>query len=175
MDFDEEWRQLKEAAARRTASAAEGAEPPAGTGAVPPPSPVAVTVDAARVAALERIAGFRRSLVLVPLDGDGAPLTLAFGGLAWICAFSDETALGRFALARDEETHDWPYRRTYGSRLLDEVVPAAGFPCGVALDAAGPDGWVLPPVRGVVPDRVALDSAPPARTPPHPNHGGAPE
>ncbi|MFE9662945.1 MULTISPECIES: SseB family protein [unclassified Streptomyces] len=132
--------------------------------------------DAARVAVLERIAGFRQSLVLVPLDGDGDPLTLAFGGLAWICAFTDEEALARFATARGEAARDWPYRRTYGFRLLDEVVPAAGFPCGVALDAAGPDGWVLPPVRGVVPDRAALDAAHPGppRTPPHPNDGGAP-
>ncbi|MFD7548203.1 SseB family protein [Streptomyces sp. NPDC059816] len=130
-------------------------------------APTSVSSETARVAVLERIAGFRESLVLVPLDGDGDPLTLAFGGLAWICAFTDEEALGRFATARGEETRDWPYRRTYGFWLLDEVAGAAGFPCGVALDAAGPDGWVLPPVRGIVPDRAALDAAHPDPPPAH--------
>lgn len=37
------------------------------------------------------------------------------------------------------------------------MIPALDFPCGVALDAAGPDGIVFPPVRGLVPDGAALD------------------
>lgn len=43
-------------------------------------------------------------------------------------------------------------------RLLDAAVPAVGVPCGVALDCAdGQDGMLFPPVRGVVPDGVAVD------------------
>ena len=51
------------------------------------------------------------------------------------------------------------YRTVLGARLLDVAVPAAGVPCGVALDCAdGPDGAVFPPVRGIVPDAVAVDA-----------------
>ncbi|MFY4723926.1 hypothetical protein [Streptomyces sp. LaBMicrA B280] len=46
--------------------------------------------------------------------------------------------------------------RWLGARLLDAAVPAAGVPCGVALDAGGP-GALFPPVAGIVPDRVAVD------------------
>ncbi|MFI1284624.1 hypothetical protein ACH4U5_28420 [Streptomyces sp. NPDC020858] len=71
--------------------------------------------------------------------------------------FSDEEALGRFAEARGEGDREWTYRRVVGARLLDEVVPAVGFPCGVAWNAAGPDGMTFPPLRGIVPDAAALD------------------
>ncbi|QTE00593.1 hypothetical protein [Streptomyces cyanogenus] len=101
---------------------------------------------------------FRRTAVLVPVDGDDAPLTGDFGGVRWIYAFSNESALARFALARGEGGREWAYQRWLGARLLDAVVPAAGVPCGVALDCAdGEDGMVFPPVRGIVPDAVAVD------------------
>ncbi|MFF8906844.1 hypothetical protein [Streptomyces olivaceoviridis] len=101
---------------------------------------------------------FRRTAVLVPVDQDDAPLTADFGGVRWFYAFSDEGALARFALARGEGDREWPYQRWLGARLLDAAVPAAGVPCGVALDCAdGEDGVVFPPVRGIVPDGVAVD------------------
>ncbi|MEU6594301.1 hypothetical protein ABZ923_34720 [Streptomyces sp. NPDC046881] len=101
---------------------------------------------------------FRRTAVLVPVDEDDVPLTGDFGGVRWIYAFSDEHALARFALARGEGAREWTYQRWLGARLLDAVVPAVGVPCGVALDCAdGEDGMVFPPVRGIVPDAVAVD------------------
>ncbi|MFF7091735.1 hypothetical protein ACFY9A_04955 [Streptomyces rubradiris] len=101
---------------------------------------------------------FRRTPVLVPVDEAGDPLTGDFGGVRWIYAFSDEPALARFALARGEGGREWAYQRWLGARLLDAMVPAVGVPCGVALDCAdGEDGMVFPPVRGVVPDEVAVD------------------
>ncbi|GGS78779.1 hypothetical protein GCM10010206_46530 [Streptomyces cinerochromogenes] len=101
---------------------------------------------------------FRRTAVLVPVDEDEAPLTADFGGVRWIYAFSDEGALARFAVARGEGARDWAYQRWLGARLLDAAVPAVGMPCGVALDCAdGEDGMVFPPVRGIVPDAVAVD------------------
>lgn len=101
---------------------------------------------------------FRRTAVLVPVDEEGDPLTGDFGGVRWIYAFSDESALARFALARGEGGREWAYQRWLGARLLDAMVPAVGVPCGVALDCAdGEDGMVFPPVRGVVPDEVAVD------------------
>ncbi|MFE4262446.1 hypothetical protein [Streptomyces sp. NPDC056883] len=144
--FDEEWAQLRAEAAGRAASA-------------PAVVPVAGSdpVTDARDTALERLADFRGRLVLVPFDERGGLWTAALGGLDWICAFTGEETLARFAEARGEAGREWPYRIVVGARLLDEVVPALDFPCGVALDAAGPDGMVFPPVRGIVPDAAALD------------------
>ncbi|KOV90831.1 hypothetical protein ADL04_35475, partial [Streptomyces sp. NRRL B-3648] len=50
---------------------------------------------------------FRRTAVLVPVDGDEAPLTGDVGGVRWIYAFSNELALARFALARGEGGREW--------------------------------------------------------------------
>ncbi|MEU1008924.1 hypothetical protein [Streptomyces sp. NPDC005890] len=101
---------------------------------------------------------FRRTAVLVPVDEDDAPLVADFGGMRWIYAFSNEQSLARFALARGEGAREWAYQRWLGARVLDAVVPAVGVPCGVALDCAdGEDGMVFPPVRGIVPDAVAVN------------------
>ncbi|MFG2634885.1 hypothetical protein ACGFX8_13375 [Streptomyces sp. NPDC048362] len=101
---------------------------------------------------------FRRTSVLVPVDEDDAPLTADYGGVRWIHAFSNETALARFALARSEAGREWSYQRWLGARLLDAGVPAVGVPCGVALDVASEgDGALFPPVLGIVPDAVAVD------------------
>jgi hypothetical protein len=69
---------------------------------------------------------FRRTAVLLPITEDETPLTGDYGGIRWIYAFSDEAALARFAIARDEDSREWPYRRVLGARLLDAAVPAAG-------------------------------------------------
>ncbi|MFD8895488.1 SseB family protein [Streptomyces sp. NPDC059566] len=139
MGFDEEWGRL------RAAAVSAGARP----------SAVDPTAQA-REAALEQLADFRSRVVLVPLDPRGGLWTAELGGLDWICVFSDEEALGRFAEARGEGDREWTYRRVVGARLLDELVPALDFPCGVAWNAAGPDGTVFPPIRGIVPDAAAL-------------------
>ncbi|MGW5678564.1 SseB family protein [Streptomyces sp. NPDC003860] len=119
--------------------------------------PVASSVESPLQQAQARLGAFRSRPALVPLDDGDGLLTVSFGGLDWICAFTDEDALARFAHARDEAGREWTYRKVTGALLLDEVVPAAGFPCGVALDAAGPDPVMYPPLRGIVPDRAALD------------------
>ncbi|MGW5045145.1 hypothetical protein [Streptomyces griseoluteus] len=103
---------------------------------------------------------FRRTPVLVPLGGDPgggqALLTVDFNGIRFVLAFSDERALARYATARGESAREWTYQR--GARLLGVAVPAAGVPCGVALDCAdGSDGVVFPPVAGIVPDGAAVD------------------
>ncbi|MFD7322200.1 hypothetical protein ACFV9D_14130 [Streptomyces sp. NPDC059875] len=101
---------------------------------------------------------FRATAVLVPRR-DGGWLTVDLGGVRWILAFSDESALARYALARGEGGMEWEYETVLGARLLDVAVPSAGVPCGVAVDAAdGAEHAVLfPPVAGVVPDAVAVD------------------
>lgn len=155
-------------------SPAGDASPPTGTGgleALSAMSPVAAadTDPDSEVLSLRRefaalLGAFRRTAVLVPLgtepddDGRSGLLTSDLNGIRWIFAFSDEEALARFALARGEGDRAWPYQRILGARLLDVAVVAAGVPCGVALDAAdGVDGVVFPPVRGIVPDAVAVD------------------
>ncbi|MFF9086897.1 hypothetical protein ACF1BE_10860 [Streptomyces sp. NPDC014991] len=122
--------------------------------------PAADAVERSRRAFAVLLGEFRRTAVLVPLDHeDGSPLTADFGGVRWFYAFSGEPALARFALARGEGDREWAYQRWLGARLLDAAVPAAGVPCGVALDCAdGADGTVFPPVRGIGPDEVAVDA-----------------
>ncbi len=143
MGFDEEWRRLRTEADERAAAG---------------PGPVPEVPERNRVAEFPgRLAGFRSRLVLVPFDERGGLWTSQFGGLDWICAFSDEETLARFARVRGEAERVWEYHRVRGEHLLDGVIPALDFPCGVALDAAGPDGVVFPPVRGIVPDTAALD------------------
>ncbi|MGW2774285.1 hypothetical protein ACWC4C_17500 [Streptomyces olivaceoviridis] len=112
----------------------------------------------------ELLEEFRRTAVLVPLGEAGGPdgergwLTADWNGVRFILAFSDGQALARYAQARGEFAREWTYQTVLGARLLDVAVPAAGVPCGVALDCAdGPDGMVFPPVRGVVPDDAAVD------------------
>ncbi|MFE1553400.1 SseB family protein [Streptomyces sp. NPDC058734] len=151
MGFDEEWAELRAAAAGRAAG-----------GTPVPPVPVAAggpadPLGAAREAAGVRLDLFRERVVLVPLDERGGLWTAQLGGLDWICAFSGEEALARFAEARGEAGREWAFRRVAGARLLDEVIPELDFPVGVALDAAGPDRAVFPPLRGIVPDAAALD------------------
>lgn len=140
MGFAEEWGRLRVAAAE----------------AVGRPEMADPAVEA-HEALLKRLAEFRSRVVLVPLDVLGGLWTVELGGLDWICVFSDEEALVRFAEARGEGDQEWTYRRVVGARLLDELVPVLDFPCGVAWNAAGPDGLAFPPVRGIVPDAAALD------------------
>ncbi|MFD0059533.1 hypothetical protein [Streptomyces sp. NPDC056690] len=121
-------------------------------------------VAARRRVLAELLGEFRRTAVLVPLGDGPSPeeervlLTADFNGVRFILAFSDEQALARYAQARGEYNREWTYRTILGAKLLDVAVPAAGVPCGVALDCAdGPEGMVFPPVRGIVPDEAAVD------------------
>ncbi|MEV4944364.1 SseB family protein [Streptomyces sp. NPDC053755] len=100
---------------------------------------------------------FRRTAVLVPFDDHGSLWTADQNGVRWICAFSDEEALARFARARGDADREWTYRTVLGARLLDVMVPMLPGPAGVALDAGGADGMLFPPVAGIVPDAVAVD------------------
>ncbi|OEU87447.1 hypothetical protein DB35_23095 [Streptomyces abyssalis] len=116
--------------------------------------------------------GFRHRTVLVPLDDQGGIWSAELGGIRWILAFSDVKSLARFAkkgsdaeigirqpaTSEEEGKQGWEYRKVQGWRLLDSVIPAAGRPCGVALDAGSAGGKVLPPVAGIVPDRATLDA-----------------
>ncbi|MEU6703383.1 SseB family protein [Streptomyces wuyuanensis] len=114
-------------------------------------------LDAARREFARLLGEFRRTAVLVPFDEHDSMWTADLNGVRWICAFSNEEALARFALARGETRREWKYRRVLGARLLDVMVPTLPGPGGVALDAGSDDGMLFPPVRGIVPDAVAVD------------------
>ncbi|MFE5731793.1 SseB family protein [Streptomyces sp. NPDC056528] len=126
-----------------------------------PPAPVESgpedRVAAARRGFARLLGEFRRTAVLVPFDERESLWTADFNGVRWICAFSDEEALARFAVARGEAGRAWPYRTILGARLLDVMVPMLPGPGGVALDAGSADGTLFPPVAGIVPDEVAVD------------------
>ncbi|MFD9218635.1 SseB family protein [Streptomyces sp. NPDC060064] len=100
---------------------------------------------------------FRRTAVLVPFDAYGSLWTADQGGVRWICAFSDEEALARFAGAQGDAEREWTYQTILGARLLDVMVPMVPGPAGVALDAGSDEGMLFPPVEGIVPDAAAVD------------------
>ncbi|WP_051797767.1 SseB family protein [Streptomyces sp. NRRL S-337] len=103
---------------------------------------------------------FRRTHVLIPAVNDTL-LSADLDGIRWLYAFTDEEALSRFALGRGAEPGtEWQYLSVSGARVLDVLIPAIEGPTGVALDAGSEQGALFPPVRGIVPDRVAIDTPP---------------
>jgi hypothetical protein len=99
----------------------------------------------------------RRSVLLVPSADDGL-WSARSGGVRWICAFTDETALARFALHHGPGDRPLDYAALLGARIVDEIVPTLGEPAGLAVDIASEDGSMFfPPVAGIVPDGVAVD------------------
>ncbi|KRV49132.1 hypothetical protein AQ490_21810 [Wenjunlia vitaminophila] len=101
---------------------------------------------------------FRRTAVLVPVTTDGL-LAARYRDIRWLYAFTDEPALARFALAAGTgPSEEWEYRTVLGARLLDTVIPSLDGPTGIVVDAADTENsMTFPPVRGIVPDAVALD------------------
>ncbi|MGW1323911.1 SseB family protein [Streptomyces antibioticus] len=104
------------------------------------------------------IGEMRRSVLLVPV-ADGGLWSVRSGGVRWICAFTDEPALARFALRHGSGEQPMEYAALLGARIVDEIVPALGEPAGLAVDIATEDGSMFfPPVVGIVPDAVAVDA-----------------
>ncbi|MER6849007.1 hypothetical protein AB0A81_04770 [Streptomyces flaveolus] len=100
----------------------------------------------------------RRATLLVPL-ADGGPWSARSGGVRWVCAFTDEAALARFALLHTPGGQSVDCAALLGARIVDEIVPSLGEPAGLAVDIATEDGSMFfPPVVGIVPDRAAVDA-----------------
>ncbi|MGC9379067.1 hypothetical protein [Streptomyces sp. MH13] len=100
----------------------------------------------------------RRSVLLIPTAGGGL-WSAQSGGVRWICGFTDEAALARFALLHGSGDQPMDYAALLGARIVDEVVPSLGEPAGLAVDIATEDGSMFfPPVVGIVADGVAVDS-----------------
>jgi hypothetical protein len=136
----------------RVASAAPLEQPKTAVSA-----PVVDEVAAGRRRFARLLGEFRRTAVLVPFDAQGSLWTADFNGVRWICAFSDEEALSRFAQAQRDVGREWEFRTVLGARLLDVMVPMLPGPAGVALDAGSDEGMLFPPVEGVVPEAAVVD------------------
>jgi hypothetical protein len=95
------------------------------------------------------VAAFRDAIVVVPTDGHDGVLTFVDRGLCWVPAFTDTTALARFALARGEAGRSWSYLSTRGSRLQDAILPALGRNAGIAVDVGSERPMFLPPTNPV--------------------------
>jgi hypothetical protein len=95
---------------------------------------------------------------LVPV-AKGGLWSVRSGGVRWICGFTDETALARFAVHHAAGEQPMDYAALLGARIVDEIVPTLGEPAGVAVDIATEDGSMFfPPVVGIVPEGVAVDA-----------------
>jgi SseB protein N-terminal domain len=93
----------------------------------------------------EVVAAFRATRVLVLL-ADGDVRAVERDGLRWVLAFSDEPAIRGFLAARDEHPSGLvDYLVMYGRRLLDDFLPAADAPTGVALDLGSDRPMLFPP------------------------------
>ncbi|MYT08142.1 MULTISPECIES: hypothetical protein [Streptomyces] len=114
------------------------------------------------------LAAFRAAALYVPLAESEPACSVETDGVQWLYAFTSTTELKRFARARAETGNDfgWAsgrirYWTVLGSRLLDIAVPAAvtetRTATGIAVDVGGIRQLLMPPVSGVVPDRVAVD------------------
>ncbi|WP_328479221.1 hypothetical protein OHS71_11040 [Streptomyces sp. NBC_00377] len=104
------------------------------------------------------IGEMRRSVLLVPV-ADGGLWSVRSGGVRWICGFTDEAALARFALHHGSADQPMDYAALLGARIVDEIVPALGEPAGVAVDIATQEGAMFfPPVVGIVAEAVAVDA-----------------
>ncbi len=100
----------------------------------------------------------RRTVLLVPSVGPGL-WSARSGGVRWICAFTDDAALARFAIHHGQGDRLMDYVALLGARIVDEIVPALDEPGGLAVDIANEDGAMFfPPVTGIVPDSVAVDA-----------------
>ncbi|WP_374983331.1 SseB family protein [Streptomyces fradiae] len=108
----------------------------------------------------ERMLGeFRRAVLLAPVEGGGL-MSAEQGGVRWLYAFTDERAMARFAAARGvDPATELEYVSILGARLVDAVAPSLDGPTGVAVNVAEPEESMLfPPVHGIVPDEVAVDT-----------------
>lgn len=92
------------------------------------------------------VRAFRETRVFVLADGAGVRAA-DHGGVWWVLAFSGEVAVRTYLTACGEQpAGPVNYLAMYGRRLLDDFLPAAGVPAGVALDLGGERPMLIPAV-----------------------------
>jgi hypothetical protein len=107
----------------------------------------------------EMVSAFRDAVLLVPQDPAGRLAAADSGGIRWLFAFTSPAELAAWAVAsgRDGDVEQG-YLTILGRRLLDVAPAGAEGPVGVAIDVAGTQPMLLPPMRGIVPAEFALDA-----------------
>ncbi|WP_306361178.1 SseB family protein [Nocardia sp. CC227C] len=89
---------------------------------------------------------FRDAILLLPLTPDRRITTSTYGGVDWICAFTDTEEYARWLAARDTPTPDSPhaYQTLSGQRLTDFATTRPN-PTGIAVDMTGTSPMAFPP------------------------------
>ncbi|MCX4859165.1 hypothetical protein [Streptomyces canus] len=110
----------------------------------------------------------RGAELLLPLLGEGAVWTADSDDIRWLFAFTGTREMHTF-LQQKREAAELPaelaryarYVAVNGEELLHELLPAwvgrDRVPMGVVVDVSSESRAFLPPVSGIVPDRIALD------------------
>ncbi|WP_280356554.1 SseB family protein [Nocardia otitidiscaviarum] len=89
---------------------------------------------------------FHDAVLLVPLTPDHRITTSTYGGVDWICAFTDAEEYARWLAARDALTpeHPYPYQTLTGAHLTD-FAATRRTPTGIAVDIQGTSPMAFPP------------------------------
>jgi hypothetical protein len=112
--------------------------------------PAVANFRAGRQGITELLAVLRQEVLFLPISDADEVLVGDAQGLGWVYAFTSLAELTRFARARDAGDQSWPYVSMRGAMVLNHILANAPRPCGVAIDVAGAQPMLLPPVSGVV-------------------------
>ena len=103
------------------------------------------------------VRAFRASTVyLQRVDPLSLPV-VTIDGLNWLAAFSSTELLQQHLAARGEST-EADYLAVTGERLLDHYLRALPRNTGVVFDNGAEHMMILPPVRGIVSEELAVDA-----------------
>lgn len=105
----------------------------------------------------------RSATLWVETDSDEhghAVRSVAAQGLSWLPVFSSLPRLALFAQAAGRGAQQVTYGTLTGAELLDTCLPELPVGTGLVLDAVSEHVLALPPVRGIVPESLAVSAEP---------------
>ncbi|TDD51968.1 SseB family protein [Saccharopolyspora elongata] len=131
----------------------------------PAPEPAAELLDALRrfradQATIAQLAAALRgtALYVAVSDEDGrfALPTGRDGELSWLGVFTSPGRMAEFYRAAGRGADNVRYGELTGAELIDQCLPALPRSTGLVLDPGSEHGTALAPIRGLVPDEIAL-------------------
>ncbi|MEV0049224.1 SseB family protein [Saccharopolyspora shandongensis] len=131
----------------------------------PEPEPAAELIGTVRLfgtgeATVEQLAAVLRgtSVYVAVSDEDGGfALPTGRGGeLSWLGVFTSLGRMAEFYRAAGRGADTVRYGELTGAELIDQCLPALPRGTGLVLDPGSEHGTALAPVRGLVPDEIAL-------------------
>ncbi|MEU5848073.1 SseB family protein [Saccharopolyspora shandongensis] len=131
----------------------------------PEPEPAAELLGTVRLfgtgeATVEQLAAALRgtSVYVAVSDEDGgfALPTGRDGELSWLGVFTSPSRMAEFYRAAGRGADTVRYGELTGAELIDQCLPALPRGTGLVLDPGSKHGTALAPVRGLVPDEIAL-------------------